>query len=249
MALTGNGGPGVQNNQIGGTQLRAGNSIANNGSAGVAVFGDALSSSQNSGNAILGNSIFNNGRQSPATRLGIDLVGTTSYPVDDGVTPNDSVDGDGDSGPNLLQNYPVLASVSRDSISTTIVGTLNSSFNTDYRIEFFSSPVVSQTGFGEGQTFLGFTDVTTSASGNASFNTTLMISVPVGRYITATATSVETSVTPVATSPAGILSTAATFAVLANGAVTAPLTTIIGNVGNYPAAAITATGTIDGTVY
>ena len=249
VALRGNGGLGVQNNQIGGTELRSGNTIANNGSAGVAIFGDPLSSRQNSGNAILGNSIFNNGRNSPATQLGIDLVGKTSFPVDDGVTPNDSVDGDGDSGPNLLQNFPVLASVTSDSISTTIVGSLNSRFNTEYRIEFFSSQTVSSSGFGEGQTFLGFTDVTTSASGNARFNTTLMTSVPEGRYITATATSVETTLIPVATSPAGILRSAAKFAVLANGAVTAPLTTIIGDVGVYPLAAITATGTITGTVY
>jgi hypothetical protein len=33
-----------------------------------------------------------------------------------------------------------------------------------YRIEFFASPAASQTGFGEGQTFLGFRDVTIGAN-------------------------------------------------------------------------------------
>ena len=124
VALRGNGGLGVQNNVIGGIAAGAGNTIANNGAAGVAVFGDAASIRQNSSNAILGNSIFNNGLSSPGTLLGIDLVAATSYPTDDGATANDS--GDGDSGPSLLQNLPVLTSVTSDLVSTTVVGSLNS---------------------------------------------------------------------------------------------------------------------------
>ncbi|MDB5390551.1 MAG: hypothetical protein JWM11_6197, partial [Planctomycetaceae bacterium] len=250
VALQGNGGLGVQNNQIGGTAAGAGNTITNNGSGGVAVFGDASVNPQNSGNAILGNSIFNNGLTSPATRVGIDLVATGTFPADDGVTVNDSIDGDGDNGPNLLQNFPILASVTSDSVSTTITGTLNSRANTAYRLEFFSSPTASGTDHGEGQTFLGFANVTTSASGNVRFSTTLATTVPNGRFVTATATSGETTVVPPPTSPAGVLGTAASFAVFAGGAVTATTSNLIGDVGLFPAAVFTNTGsTISGTVH
>src|SRR6185436_5380786 len=103
----------------------AGNTIANNGAGGVVVFGDALSSRQNSGNAILGNSIFNNALSGPTQFLGIDLVEESSRP---GVTANDL--GDGDTGPNLLQNAPVITSAMSDLFGTTIVGTLNSQSQT-----------------------------------------------------------------------------------------------------------------------
>src|SRR5262249_51352718 len=75
-------------NTIGGTVSGAANVIAFNLGNGVGI-GTAFPN----GNAILGNSIFSNGK------LGIDL-GL------DGVTPNDPCDGD--SGANKLQNHPVL---------------------------------------------------------------------------------------------------------------------------------------------
>lgn len=257
VALRGNGGLGVQDNSIGGTLAGAGNTIANNGSAGVAVFGDPLSIRQNTGNAILGNSIFNNGLSSPATIPGIDLVGTGSYPTDDGVTANDSGlmpadPDDADSGPNLLQNFPVLTSATSGMLGTTIMGTLNSSTQTTYRIEFFASPTVSATGFGEGQKFLGFTNVTTDNNGNAniSFITTLANTVPSGQFVTATATSGGTSTGTTPTGAAAILGTAANFAILAGSAITITgPTNLLGDVGISPGSALdpasfTTTGTV-----
>ena len=51
----------------------------------------------------------------------------------------------------------------------TVEGTLNSTPNTMFRVELFASAAADPTGFGEGQTYLGATDVTTDAGGNASF--------------------------------------------------------------------------------
>ncbi|MEG4634869.1 DUF4347 domain-containing protein, partial [Microcoleus sp. AR_TQ3_B6] len=108
----GNGGDGIlildldannanNNNVIGGTTAGDRNIIANNKGSGIEIIGA-------SGYTIQGNSIVNN------EGLGIDLIGNN------GVTPNDL--GDTDTGSNNLQNYPVLTSVSGNTVS----GILNS---------------------------------------------------------------------------------------------------------------------------
>ena len=103
-----------------------------------------------------------------------------------GVTPNDP--GDGDTGANNLQNFPLIASAVSGGGATTIHGTLNSTINTTFRLEFFSNTACDPSGHGEGETFLGFTDVTTDGGGNASFMVTFPTTVPAGQFITATAT-------------------------------------------------------------
>ncbi len=248
IVLQGDGGLGVQNNEIGGIATGAGNTIANNGLAGVAVFGNPLATRQNTGNTVLGNSIFHNGLNSPTTLLGIDLVGTTSYPTDDDVTANDM--GDGDNGPNLLPNFPVLISATSDLVSTTIVGSLDSNTNTTYRIEFFSNPTVSGTGFGEGQTFLGFTDVTTDNTGRVSFIATLASSVPNGQFVTATATSDGSSTGAVASGAESILGSAAAFAVLAGSTatITGP-TVLVGDVGVSPGSVVAGAFVTTGEIH
>jgi len=154
---------------IGGSAAGAGNVIANNTGNGVTV----LSGSNGTNTVTLeGNSIFGNGLR------GIDLNG-------EGVTPNDARDSD--TGPNNLQNFPVLTSVTNSSGMTTIKGTLNSTANTMFRVELFANDTIDSTDFGEGKTFLGFANVTTNGSGNGSF--TVMPSKVVGQpHITATAT-------------------------------------------------------------
>ena len=69
-----------------------------------------------------------------------------------GVEPNDT--GDGDAGPNNLQNYPVLTLVTNSGGMTHIAGTLNSVANTNFRIEFFSSDPIDPSGYGEGENCL-----------------------------------------------------------------------------------------------
>jgi titin len=155
---------GAPNNVVGGTATGAGNLISGNDLTGVYVFdAGAL------GNRILSNSIHSNGG------LGIDLDRDPPN-SNDGVTTNDS--GDGDTGPNNLQNFPVLSSAS----TTTIKGKLNSTPNTTFTVQFFSNP----SGTDEGKKFIGQKNVFTDGSGNTSF--TFKKKVGKGQNITATAT-------------------------------------------------------------
>jgi len=165
---------GSDNNTIGGTAPGAGNVIANT------VDGPGVIVSVDEGNVgvvgvpILSNRIFGND-------MGIDLQALGNP----GVTPNDV--GDADVGPNGLQNFPVItANVA--SGNATISGTLNSLPGRSYRLEFFANATCDFTGFGQGETPLGATTVTTDGSGNASFGP-LVFAVPGGQsIITATAT-------------------------------------------------------------
>jgi hypothetical protein len=155
------------------------NIIAFNGHNGVKVF-----DSPSSGNEISRNSIFSNGG------LGIDLVG----PGEDGSglglpTSNDA--GDGDSGPNNLQNKPVFSSARNASGKTTIKGKLNSTSGKTYTIEFFSNP----NGTNEGKKFIGQKSVTTDGSGNATFTFSPASKVALGQTVTATATKSATGET------------------------------------------------------
>ena len=179
---------------IGGTASGAGNIIADNAGAGVAVLSYPYSDSVNNG--ILSNSIFANGA------LGIDLGG-------DGVTPNHP--GGPISGPNNFQNYPVLSSAVSAKGKTTIDGTLNSAADTTYLIQFFSNPTADPSGYGQGKTLIGSISVTTDANGNASFTATFSTAVPVGQFISATATDPDDNtsefaqdVTVTATAPAAV---------------------------------------------
>jgi len=161
---------GAQNNVIGSAITGAGNIIAFNSFAGIDVF-DATTT----GNDFNANSIFSNGG------LGINLIGGSENGF--GVTANDL--NDPDTGPNQLQNYPVLTSANSGRV---IQGTLNSLASKTYRVDFYSSPAADASGFGEGQTWIGTVTVTTDGSGNASFNPDFPGSLAVGSVVTATAT-------------------------------------------------------------
>ncbi len=162
----GSGGP--QGNIIGGSAPGAANFISGNGGAGVRIDNNGTIN-----NRISGNSITANGG------LGIDLW-------NDGVTANDA--GDGDSGPNNLQNFPVITGTVLGT-ATVVSGTLNSTASTTFRIEFFANAAGDASGSGEGQNFIGAINATTLANGNATFtNIALPAIVPAGQKISATAT-------------------------------------------------------------
>lgn len=163
---------GVQGTLIGTAAPGSGNVIAFNTNDGVAIFGNPPPN----GNSVLGNSIFSNGG------LGIDIN-------DDGVTANDA--GDADTGPNAVQNFPVITAVTPGVGITTIQGTLNSTPASNFLLQFFSNTACDASGNGEGQTFLGTTSpgtVTTNGSGDVTFSVTVATVVSAGQVITATAT-------------------------------------------------------------
>jgi hypothetical protein len=131
------------------------------------------------GNDFNANSIFSDGS------LGINLFGGSENGF--GVTANDLKDPD--SGPNQLQNYPVLTSANSAAV---IQGSLNSMASKTYRIDFFSSPAADASGFGEGQTWIGAVNVTTDTNGNATFNPDFPGTLTVGSVVTTTATGTGT---------------------------------------------------------
>jgi CSLREA domain-containing protein len=162
---------GASNNLIGGTARIFHNKIMHNEGAGVLVSNTGVSPT---GNAILGNEIALN------SGLEIDLG-------PDGVNTNDL--GDGDSGVNQLQNFPVLTSASSIAGTTTISGYINSEANSSFRLEFFSSNTADLSGHGDASTYIGFLVVTTDNSGNAYFTATLAgLSLGAGQFVSATAT-------------------------------------------------------------
>ena len=159
---------------VGGMADGAGNTIAYNGGVGVSVEASTVT--------ILRNSIFNNGSSDPLSQLGLGIDLGFGGP---GVTPNDA--GDVDTGPNGFQNFPVLTKIAVGSSEVDVIGTLDSMPNTTYRVEFFGNESIDPSNFGEGKTFLGFSDITTDGSGHVDFN----VSVPLGPgalHVTSTAT-------------------------------------------------------------
>ena len=155
---------GGANNTVGGTEAGARNVISANGLDGVVI-------ADGTNNRILSNSIFSNGR------LGIDLDG------DGAATPNDA--GDADTGPNNLQNKPILSSAKNADGKTTVRSKLNSAPNRTFKVQFFSNP----SGTDEGKKFIGQKSITTDGSGNVTFAFSTAQKVGLGRTITATATS------------------------------------------------------------
>ena len=154
---------------VGGTAPGQGNTIAFNG-YGVQVLSSGVAG------RITGNSI------SSSTHLGIGLSTFGFNPL-----ANDPCDVDTQPG-NLGQNYPVIASAVIGSGNVTIVGSLNSAAGTTFRVEFFSNASCNPSGNGEGKTYLGFSDVTTDGTCDASFGP-LVFAIPSGQpVITATAT-------------------------------------------------------------
>lgn len=155
-------------NQIGTTDWASGNVIANSAISAVRVVGTSAF------NSILSNSVYSNGA------LALDLAG-------DGVTANDSADGD--TGPNGLQNYPVLEFAHASAGQTIVQGTLNTTPNEPFLIQVFANAVCASPGYGEGATLCDSFTISTNVFGICIFNHGMLVDPPVGVWLTATATS------------------------------------------------------------
>jgi parallel beta-helix repeat protein len=149
---------------VGGVDLGEGNTVAFNGGRGVEIpFG--------SGNVVRGNDIFGNG----GLGLIMDINGTlATYAEDRGVA--------------LSQTAPVLTSATFDPQGTVVLGSLSGLPFTRYEIDFFANDAVNPTGFGDGQAYLQSISVLVDDTGSAQFQIALDAAVPVGGWITATAT-------------------------------------------------------------
>ncbi len=174
----------ANNNLIGGTEPGSGNVIAFNKRAGVAIPGTGVNTARN---AVLTNSIHSNGG------LGIDLGGNGITPNDSTAVPNeltgkDDYYFDWDEGPNTLQNFPVIKSITYSRNEVNITGSLRTNTNTEeYNIQFFANKLGDGSGHGEGQTYLGSADVLTNSYGIGSFSVTFPRSTS-AEVFTATAT-------------------------------------------------------------
>ncbi|HKI19981.1 MAG TPA: Ig-like domain-containing protein, partial [Isosphaeraceae bacterium] len=143
---------------IGGTAAGAANVFAYNHSTSGDAAGVVFGRNA-SGSSFLGNSVFGNGTEGFITE-------STAAPAP-----------------------PVIASVTATSDGKTLIqGTLKDAVNTSFRLEFFSNAVADPSGVGQGQTFLGAAEVTTDATGAASFSATVA-AIPAGQgFVVATAT-------------------------------------------------------------
>lgn len=178
LANEGNGGAGVlinagaAYNTIGAGQAgtTGGNYIVDNGGPGVLITGGGV------GNRVLGNQDFAN------AGLAIDLNAG-------GPSANDGLDAD--TGPDDMQNFPVLTGALRNGSSITIVGDLNGAASEGFRLDFYRSDACRSIGGaarGDAQFYIGRGTVTTDAGGHGHFAVLLPVGTGATGVITATAT-------------------------------------------------------------
>ena len=148
------------------------NVIAFNGYSGVTVSTAGASNNLISANSIYGNKL-----------LGIDLAASGN-----GVPNLNSGCNSDIAGPNRLQNYPILTNVASAAGSTTLEGYMPGAPNTAYRLEFFANDSADTSGYGEGQTYLGYLNLASSADCTNAFSVTLSVGYLGGKAICATAT-------------------------------------------------------------
>lgn len=177
----------ASDNVIGGSDGGAGNLIAFNRGTGVIVSGACAATPLR--NRISGNAIFRNEPGAPpdatcpdgtparlpaGAGLGIDLGPA-------GVTPNDP--GDADSGPNSLQNFPVIGTAETVGGDVVVTGALDTPDRATATIELFGNDDADPSGHGEGQRFA--TAVLPGADGCFSAR---LAAATAGGFVTATAT-------------------------------------------------------------
>jgi len=149
------------------------NFIDNNAGDGILLAADA-----GSANSIRGNAIGNNGRS--GTGIGIDLGGSQSQLANDA--------GDGDGGPNALQNYPMIKGSSPIDANTRKVNAqFNTSANQAVRVDFYQSLSCGGGKGADATNFVGSAETNSGASGSVKIAATIVEAGKSG-FLTATAT-------------------------------------------------------------
>ncbi len=198
-------------NVVGGSSQGAGNIIAGNKGAGVLVNSvttpepDSVTLAPVN-NAILGNSILSNQSSTVDSLeypgLGIDLAGTVlneEYQVASGInvgpTPNDVADPD--TGSNIYMNFPVLNLAVQNGTKVTMNLSLDAEGTTDagglYRVELFANDSADPSGYGEGQTYLGYAMVANGENQEIDFTIPAGINLT-GKALSATTTSLNNKI-------------------------------------------------------
>jgi len=162
-------------NIVGGSTLGAGNRVWSNGQEGIAVYGATTI-----WNKLSQNSVYNNGAG------GIVLYNNA----------------------NGQQAAPVISTATLGASDQNvggidIVGTLTSTPNTSFMVEFFANNVADPSGYGQGKVFIGNAPVTTNSNGSRPFTIKLPAAVPTGYYISAKAIAPDGNTSPL--SPAKIV--------------------------------------------
>lgn len=166
---------GAAQNTIGGVAANAGNRILHNGADGVTVLGLAAGAGEAFGNAIRGNSIYSN------AELGINL----RLRGEAANVANLADSNDADSGPNNLQNAPVVTAVTSGA-NVVVTVRLSAVPNTAYLFDLYRSTAADPVA-GEGQTYTASSASTTSDASGILVRT---FTVPAagGAFFSATAT-------------------------------------------------------------
>jgi hypothetical protein len=187
------------NNLVGGTDPGARNLVDGNGSDGILIQGASATGNQVLGNDIglasdgttsLGNladgvdiqashnqiGSLTSGAGNVITANGADGVAVVSG-SENAIQSNSIYSNKGlginlAAGANNNQKSPVLINAIPHSGGTLIQGLLNGLPGTAYTLQFFSNPACDPSNFGEGQTLLSQTTVTTDISGTANISTT-----------------------------------------------------------------------------
>ena len=168
-------------NQLFGIQIHAGwnNVIGGDGPNIIAYHGSSavrMSSPDARGNSVRGNRIFSNGW------LAVQLVAPSG-------SESDSCDAD--FGPNGAQNAPQLTSGSWEAGQMALEGTLNSTADTTFVLDFYATTASGSGDYPAGEYYIGAGEVTTNAQCEGSFSIGLPVptDIPAGTvFITATAT-------------------------------------------------------------
>jgi hypothetical protein len=84
--------------------------------------------------------------------------------------------------------FKISSAINSGAGSVNVQGTLNSTANTSFALDFYANSVCDSLGFGEGARLIGSGMVATNAQGNGTFDLTFTLSLPPNQVVTATAT-------------------------------------------------------------